>query len=170
MSDVDVIAPVPADSGSITLSTGTELVLQPLKARQFFKLLRIITHGAAPILPTLKFDSGDSTEDWVQKFLAVVLMAIPESEQETLEFIASMIKPAGLIEAKGRRADLSKKDRELNDALWDRVEVDLGNPDLEDLFTIIEAIVRNEGEDLKALGKRLMSLFDLAKKTGQLDK
>lgn len=168
MSDVDVIAPVPEDDGTITLSTGTELILQPLKARQFFKLLRIITHGAAPILPSLQFDPDATTEEWVQKFLAVVMMAIPESEQETLEFIASMIKPAGLIEAKGRKGQLSKKDQELNDALWDQVEVDLGNPELEDLFTIIEAIVRNEAEDLKALGKRLMALFDLAKKTGQL--
>jgi hypothetical protein len=168
MSDVDVIDPVPEDEGTLTLSTGTELVLQPLKARQFFKLLKIVTRGAAPILPSLQFDAEASTEEWVQKFLAVIFMAIPESEQETLEFIASMIKPAGLIEPKGRKAILNKKEQELNDALWDRVEADLGNPELEDLFTIIEAIVRNEGEDLKALGKRLMSLFDLAKKTGQL--
>jgi len=163
MSEIDTLVPVPED-GKITLSTGTVLVLQPLKARQFFKLLRIVTHGAAPVLPTLQFNADDSTEEWVQKFLAVVLMALPESDQETLEFIASMVKPDGLIE--GRK--LNKADEQRNDALWDAVEKDLNNPELEDLLTIIEAIVRNEAEDLKALGKRLMSMLELAKKTGQL--
>lgn len=164
MSDIDVIEPVPADDGFVTLTTGTVLVLQPLKARQFFKLLKIVTRGAGPILPSLQFSSDDTTEQWVQKFLAVIMMAIPESEQETLEFIASMVKPAGLIEGRA----LNKQDKERNDELWDAVERDLGNPELEDLLTVIEAIVNAEGEDLKALGKRLMSMFELAKKTGQL--
>ena len=164
MTDVDVLVPVPEDEGKLTLSTGTVLVLQPLKARQFFKLLRIVTHGAAPLLPTITIGPDDTTEEWVQRFLAIIFMAIPESEQETLEFIASMIKPYGLIE--GRK--LNKQDQERNDELWDSIEKDLGNPELEDLFTIIEAIVKAEAEDLKALGKRLMKLLDLAKKTGQL--
>jgi hypothetical protein len=164
MSEVDVIAPVPEDAGNITLESGTVLVLQPLKARQFFKLLRIVTHGAAPILPSLSFDQGDSVEQWTQKFLAVIFMAIPESEQETLEFVASMVKPYGLIE--GRK--LGKDDTERNDELWDSLEKDLSNPELEDLFTIIEAIVKAEAEDLKALGKRLMGMFEMAKKTGQV--
>lgn len=164
MSDVDVIQPVPEDSRNIVLSTGTVLILQDLKARQFFKLLRIITHGAAPILPSLKLSSDTSVEEWSQQFLAVIMMAIPESEQETIEFIASMIKPAGLIEGRA----LTRADKERNDELWENVERDLSNPELDDMVTIIEAIVRNEGDDLKALGKRLMGMFQLAQKTGQL--
>jgi hypothetical protein len=126
--------------------------------------LKIITRGAAPIIPNLKVDGDTTAEEWTQQFLAVVMLAIPESEQETIEFIASMIKPAGLIEGRA----LNKADKERNDALWDAVEKDLGNPELEDLVTIIEAIVKNEAEDLKALGKRLMGMFELARKTGQL--
>lgn len=166
MADVDVIQPVPEDSRQITLSSGTVLLLQDLKARQFFKLLRIITHGAAPILPSLKLSADTAVEEWSQQFLAVIMMAIPESEQETIEFIASMIKPAGLIEGRA----LTRADKERNDELWEAVERDLGNPELDDLVTIIEAIVKNEGEDLKALGKRLMGMFQLASKTGQLNK
>jgi hypothetical protein len=164
MSDIDVIEPVPVDSRRVVLSTGTVLVLQELKARQFFKLLKIVTRGAAPIIPNLKVTSDSTVEEWTQQFLAVVMLALPESEQETLEFIASMIKPEGLIEGRA----LNKADKERNDALWDAVERDLGNPELDDLVTIIEAIIKNEGEDLKALGKRLMGMFQLATKTGQL--
>lgn len=168
MSDIDVIQPVPENSRAITLASGTELILQDLKARQFFKLLRIVTHGAAPILPSLRMNADASVEEWTQQFLAVVMMAIPESEQETIEFIASMIKPAGLIEAPPSRRKLSDEEKKINDALWDAVERDLANPELEDLVTIIEAIVRNEGDDLRALGKRLMGMFQLASKTGQI--
>lgn len=168
MSDVDVIQPVPENSREITLVSGTELVLQDLRARQFFKLLRIITHGAAPLLPSLNL-SGDTTpEEWTQQFLAIIMMAIPESEQETIEFIASMIKPAGLVELGPLKRKLSEEEKKINDNLWDAVERDLSNPELEDLVTIIEAIVKNEAEDLKALGKRLQGMFKLAAKTGQL--
>ena len=167
MSDVDVIQPVPENSRRIELSSGTVLILQELRARQFFKLLKIITHGAAPIIPSLKMD-GSSVEEWTQQFLAVIMMAIPESEQETIEFIASMIKPEGLIETGPLKRKLSDEETKLNDALWDAVERDLSNPKLEDMVEIIEAIVRNEAEDLKALGKRLMGMFKLAEKTGQL--
>src|SRR6188508_431785 len=136
MSDVNVISPSPEENTVVTLSTGVDLVIQPLRARQFFKLLRVITHGAAPILPTLLDGSADSTtEEWVQKFLAVVFMAIPESDQEALEFIASMVKPAGLIESK--RKKLTKDEEKINDDLWDAVEKDLNNPELEDLLTIV---------------------------------
>lgn len=168
MSETDVLSPTPEDYTQVVLKSGVELVLQPLKARQFFKLLRVITHGAAPILPTLLDGSAEaSTEEWVQKFLAVVFMAIPESDQEALEFIASMVKPAGLIE-KGAKKKLSADEEKINDALWDAVEKDLNNPELEDLLSIIEAIIRNEAEDLKALGKRLRGMMEMARKTGQL--
>jgi hypothetical protein len=168
MSDIDVIEPVPVDSRRVVLSTGTVLILQELRARQFFKLLKIITRGAAPVIPNLQVDGNSSVEEWTQQFLAVVMLAIPESEQETLEFIASMIKPEGLIETSPFRRKLSEEEKKINDALWDAIEVDLSNPNLDDLVTIIEAIVKNEGEDLKALGKRLMGMFQLAAKTGQL--
>lgn len=172
MSDTNVLSPTPDDNPTITLSSGVELILQPLKARQFFKLLRVITHGAAPILPTLLDGASESTtEEWVQKFLAVVFMALPESDQEALEFIASMVKPAGLIEKKGpgaKKRKLTDDEEKINDQLWEAVEVELNNPEMEDLVTIIEAIVKNEAEDLKALGKRLKGMLEMARKTGQI--
>lgn len=163
MSDVDVLAPEPVDR-VVELSTGNTVIIQPLKARQFFKLLKIVTRGATPLLQNFTLDANEGEEVWVQKFAAVVLLSIPESDQETLEFVASMVKPEGLVEGK----NLNKKDRELNEALWDKIEQDLNNPELEDLITIIERIIQLEADDLKALGKRLKSLFDVAKKTGQV--
>ena len=45
---------------------------------------------------------------------------------------------------------------------------ELNNPELEDLLDLAEAIVRQEAPEIQALGKRVASLLELAKKTGQL--
>jgi ribosomal 50S subunit-associated protein YjgA (DUF615 family) len=35
--------------------------------------------------------------------------------------------------------------------------------------TVVEAVVRREAPDIKALGQRLIKLFELAQKTGQTE-
>jgi len=160
-SDIEVIV----DEGDVvTLSTGTQVVLQPLKARQFFKLLRIITHGAGGMLLNVKFSPEDTPEEFGGKLIALVGFAIPDAEEEVIDFLLSMARPVG--EKAGRRLskDEIAENKRLNDELFD----ELYNPELEDLVTLVEAIVKREAEDLQALGKRLMAMFDLAKKTGQV--
>jgi len=160
-TDIEVIT---AEGDTVTLASGTEVVIQPLKARQFFKLLRIITHGAGGMLLNVKFSPDDNPEEFGAKLLALVGFAIPDADEEVIDFLLSMVKPAG--EKTGRT--LNKQDREANKALVDQLVEELYNPELEDLVTLIEAIVLREAEDLQALGKRLMKMFDLAKKTGQI--
>lgn len=159
MSDVEVIL---GEEQLIGLASGTKVILGRLKARQFFKLLRIVTHGAAPILPNLQFNS--SLDEFTQQLLTMVLFSIPDAEDEVIEFVASMVKPIGLREGRS----LNKQDREFNNDLWSKLSEELYNPELEDLMTIVEAIVRNESEDLQALGKRLAGLFKMAQKMGQV--
>ena len=45
---------------------------------------------------------------------------------------------------------------------------ELNNPELGDLMDLAEAIVQQEAPEIQALGKRVASLLELAKKTGQL--
>jgi hypothetical protein len=160
-TDVDVIV---SEGDNVVLSSGTQVNIQPLKARQFFKLLRIITHGAGGMILNLKFSGEDTPEEFGAKLLALVGFAIPDAEDEVIDFILSMVKPVG--EKTGRT--LNKQDREHNKELIDNLIEELYNPELEDLVTIVEAVVTREAEDLQALGKRLMAMFDLAKKTGQV--
>jgi hypothetical protein len=160
-TDVDVIV---AEGDSVALASGTQVVIQPLKARQFFKLLRIITHGAGGMLLNVKFGPDDSPEEFGAKLLALVGFAIPDAEEEVIDFLLAMVKPAD--EKTGRA--LSKQDKDHNKRVSEELFEELYNPELEDLVTLVEAIVKREAEDLQALGKRLMGMFELAKKTGQV--
>ena len=160
-TDVEVIV----DEGdTVALASGTEVVIQPLKARQFFKLLRIITHGAGGMLLNVKFSGDDTPEEFGAKLLALVGFAIPDAEEEVIDFLLAMVTPAG--EKTGRK--LSKEESAENKRLAEELFNELYNPELEDLVTLVEAIVKREAADLQALGKRLMAMFDLAKKTGQI--
>lgn len=165
MSELDALDPVPEQ---LKLSSGTFVLIEDLKARQFFKLLRIVTHGALPNMRDLsifQLDPDTSQDEFGARLLSVMVMSIPDAENETLEFVQSMCKPVGLIE--GRR-QLSKQDLERNADLWTKLLTDLDNPELDDLVTIIEAVVRREAADIQALGKRLAAMFKLAQKTGQV--
>lgn len=161
ISEEDILDPVPE---TYTLSDGTVVAIQDLKTRQFFRLFRIITHGAPAYMEdgiASLFD-GDG-EEIVGRLLAMVVFSIPEAEQETIDFLSSMVKPVGLAEG----SNLSKQAVEKNRELWNDVDDVLNNPELEDTLGIVELIIRREAKDLAALGKRLVSMLEVALKTGQ---
>lgn len=159
--DVEVIV---AEGDIVELSTGFRIKVLPLKSRQFFKLLRIITHGAGGLLMNLSFSGDDTPEAFGAKLLALVGYAIPDAEDEVIDFLLSITQAEGFKE--GRK--LTKEEKASNNDLVEQLLEELDNPELEDLITVIEAIVLRESSDLQALGKRLMGMFDLAKKTGQI--
>lgn len=163
-NEIDKLDPIP---DTVTLESGLQVQLEMLKARQFFKLLRIITHGALPGMQKAGlFDMTDmDTDEFMGRLLSVTVLSIPDAEDETIEFLKSMCYPVGLIERRG----LNKQDVERNTLLWEGLESELENPELGDLVTIIEAIVKREAEDIQALGKRLASMIKLATKTGQIE-
>lgn len=154
--DVEVLAPT---NSQVVLESGTQVEITPLKSRQFFKLLRIITHGM-PIqtLMSIRIDPDDTNEAFAAKMIATLAFAIPEAEDEAIDFINSMVKPVGIIE----RKPLSEDDKERNVELWARVMADLENPSLDDTLTLVEAIIKQEAPNLKSLGKRLSQMFSLA--------
>jgi len=160
-TDVEVIVD---DGNLITLESGTELTLVPLKSRQFFKMLKIITHGAGGMLLNFKFSATDTPEEFGAKLVALLAFAIPDAEDEVFDFLLSMVVPVGTVEGRS----LSKADKAKNEELASNLYEELYNPELGDTLTLIEAIVKREAADLQALGKRLMGMFELAAKTGQI--
>ncbi|MFA7264851.1 MAG: hypothetical protein WC054_00825 [Candidatus Nanopelagicales bacterium] len=151
----------------IELVSGSKVEIQRLKLRQLFRLLRIITRGGAAYIPMLREAmsiSGDEerAEAFGTQLLAIALIALPEAEDEAVEFIMSVVEPDGLTPG----AD--KKQRETNDDLRRKLSEELFNPEPEDAISIIEAVIMREKNDLAALGKRLSAAFTMMTKTGQL--
>jgi hypothetical protein len=149
--DVDALSPEP---DVITLSSGFEVRIEPLKTRGMFKLLKIVTRGGGPILMQMPLNFND-TEVFVGQLLGVIVMAIPEAEDEALEFIRFMTTPVGVDENARSKSPEEEKNREL----FTRLGEELSDPEIDDTISIIEKIVRNEAGDIQALGKRLMAIF-----------
>lgn len=161
MNELDALDSVPQQ---VKLSTGTVVEFEALKARQFFKLLRIVTHSASNMIGQVDGLFSGSGSDAAGRFAAMLIMSIPDSIDETIEFLFSMVKPAGLIDL----PKLDKVQTTHNTQLWQKMVDDLSNPELEDLIDLVEAIFKREKDDLEALGKKLQKLMGLARKTGQL--
>ena len=95
-SELDRIDPEPV---TVKLSTGYEVAIQRLKTRQFFRLLKVLTRGVGPAVVQSGLDFSKDQEAFGQNLLAMTLMAIPEAEQQFIEFLTSMCSPVGLHEA-----------------------------------------------------------------------
>ncbi len=144
--------------------SGTEVKLQELKTRQFFKLLKILTRGAGDLLSSLRLNADDDADVFVKQLIAIVVLSVPEAEEETLEFLISMIQPVGIVSGTNLSKETLANNAELRSALFE----EFSNPELEDVIFLIENIVRREAKDIQSLGKRLAGMLNLAEKTGQL--
>jgi hypothetical protein len=161
-SELDRLDP---QSSTVTISTGFQVEVVRLKTRQFFRLLRVLTHGAGPAVMQAGLNFQDDPEQFASNLVMLVVMSIPDAEQEAIGFIQSMCQPAGLHAAPGKK--LSKQEQEDDDAAWDSFNREMFNPDPADTLDIIEQVIRNEAGELQELGKKLRKLFDLFRKTGQ---
>lgn len=149
--DIDTIASEPT---SLTLESGLEIKVERLKTRALMSLLKILTRGAAEVLGTIRFGNDTSQEEFTGQLIGAVILAIPEAEDETIEFINRMVSPAGVKDGR-----LSKADIQRNVELEMRLRDELKDPELEDLVTIISEIITNEAPHMLALGKRLAVLL-----------
>jgi hypothetical protein len=145
---------------SVTLASGTEVRVLRLKTRQLMKLMRILTTGAGTALAEIQFDADTPTDVIVPQLIALVAFSIPEAEEETIDFVRSMVEPANLI-----HDPRSKPEHEVNADLLSALDAELNNPELDDLMSIIETVAKVEGPHLASLGKRLGALFAARPKT-----
>jgi len=160
-SELDRLDPDPV---VLTLESGLQVEVVRIKTRQFFRLLKVLTHGAGQALIKSSLDFGTDGAEFAQRMMSLVLISIPDAESETIEFVQSMVRPHGL--APGPQSRLTKQQREANEEKWTDLSAELFNPELDDIVTIVEQVVRQEAADIQALGKRLASLLELARKTG----
>jgi hypothetical protein len=161
-SELDRLDPQPV---LCKMSTGFQLEIVRMRTRQFFRLLRVLTHGAGPALMQTGLDFKADSSEFATKLLVLTVMSIPDAESEAVQFLSSMCKPAGIVEKTA--AQLSKQETEANQALWAQFAEEMHNPELEDTIDLIEIIITQEAPELQALGKKLQRVMALFQKTGQ---
>jgi hypothetical protein len=149
--EIDRLDPQPVE---MRLQSGLEFDLEPLKLRQFLRLLRIVSRGAADVLDSTSLDF-ENPQAFVQTFIGLVLFSIPEAEEETVEFLKSMVT----VRNKTGNPDIDS-------IKYAELLSELDNPELEDTITIVQSLIEREAEDIRALGKRLGAMFKVAQKMG----
>lgn len=155
--DIDTIASEPTP---LTLESGFEIKIERLKTRALMALLKILTRGASEVLATLSFSSETSQEDFTGQLIGATILAIPEAEDETVEFIQRMVSPAGIKEGR-----LSKADVQRNAELEAQLRAELDDPELVDLVTIVSEIITAEAPHIRALGNQLGVLLKAFQKS-----
>lgn len=161
LDDIESLDP---RSTPIKLASGSSILVERLRMRQLFKLLRIVSHGAGQALLSTRLNLAEDTqEELAIKLMSLLMLSVPDAEEETIDFIRSVTKPYGLAEGRS----LSKQDRERNDILLRTLFDELDNPEPDDFLSIIEVVVKNEIEDVQALGKRLAATLKMAQKVGE---
>lgn len=147
-SEVDALESDNTPSGEVELTNGLKVQVNRLKTRETMKLLKILTRGASYALSTLDLKSDPA--EFAESLVVSVVFAIPEAEEETIDFIRAMVSPVELIDN-----PKSKAEKEVNQGILDQLEEALSNPELEDLVNIVTAIVQVEAPHIQALGKTL---------------
>jgi len=161
--DLDAFDPAPE---YVDLADGTRVRVLSLKTRQFLRLLRIVTHGAGNYLMRSGLSLQDPLDVFVGKLMGLLVVAVPESEDAVIDFILSIVEPEGLHVASGR--PMSREQLAENEQMFEELRAKLFNPELEDTFSILEAVVQREGNNIQSLGKRLQAMFKIAQRTGQI--
>ena len=142
------------EPAKITLTTGQEVLIERLRTRQLFRLLKVVTRGAAPILSELAFSADTPEDQFASQLLGVILVSVPEAEDEAIEFIRSMVSPLNLVSP-----ERSKDDKQKNLDEWAALNVALVNPELEDTLSIIRHVISTEAPHIQSLGKQLTALL-----------
>jgi hypothetical protein len=161
-SEIDRLDPEPAE---VKLVSGFAVEVVRLRTRQLFRLMRIISRGATPAaMSQLNFgaDDPEGQKEFAGKLLGMIVMAIPDAENEAIGFLQSMTQPAGIIQK--TPAKLNKQESEHNDALFERYGKEMFNPELEDTLSLLEVIIAIEAPEIQALGKKLSHLWKVARK------
>jgi hypothetical protein len=151
--EMDRLDPIPT---TYTFEDGLEVDVERLATRQFFKLLRIVTRGGVDVLQAVRLDPTQGVDVFTENLIALIIFAVPEAEDETIEFLRSMVKPKQVaIPDDTPPGDVGKVAKTLEAQSRRALDAEFRNPGLDDLFGLIEVVIRREAPELKALGKRL---------------
>lgn len=124
--DLEVILPVPGEC----VLDGMECKVKPLKTREFFALMGIITTGLGG--SALQDLSAENSEELQGEIIGAVLVALPISVEPFLTLVKDIVEP------------VRKEDAQ-------RLRMYLDNPAPEDLLNVIDAVIYNERDNLWSL-------------------
>lgn len=153
--DVDTII---SDPTPLVLTSGIEVNVERLKTRQLMRLMKILTRGAGAAVAEMRIGEDTDASEFAGQMVAAIIFSIPEAENETIEFVRSMVSPVGIVSRP------NKEQREANQEIIERLDVEFDNPEPEDLVSVLEQVVTVEAEHLVALGKRLAALLKVQQK------
>lgn len=136
-----------------------DIKVEQLRTRQLFKFLKILTVGAGAALADLSISAETDSSELAQELIAILLISIPEAENEVMEFLNSMIAPVDLIEP-----ERSKDDHAANVEKYTKLYREFNNPLPGDTISLLVRIVQNEAPNLLALGKQIAALLPTAAK------
>lgn len=154
----DVQRLLPDPNLPFALADGTQVVARHLRLREFLSMLKIITRGASMALGSVPLNVND--ENFASSLVSLFIFAIPEAEDEAVDFVRKIVDPAPPQGGWGRDDNARIQAESVLDST-------LANPDLEDMLSIIETVIRKEGPDLRRLGKRLQDAMTFMQRTGQ---
>lgn len=158
-ANVDVSA-ILADPSRITLSNGEEYIVERLRTRGLLRLMKIFTAGAADVLTNVNFSLDMDPQEFAGIFIGSVLFSVPEQEDESLDFLQKMVRPARFISN-----PKTPQEREANANEMAKLQSLLDDPELDDTFTILESIITIEAPNILSLGKRLSALLAVQRKS-----
>ena len=154
--NLDQIEAILADpSAAFELESGFEVRTERIRLRQLLRFLKILTTNATDILSAIRVDSEDDSNGFIGTLLMALAISIPDSENEIVEFVQSLVKPAGLVEGR----DLPPAVKKENDKLRDELYAELSNPSPDDVFEILSRVLIVEGPNLLNLVQKLQFMI-----------
>lgn len=148
-NEIDVLDP---EFAVVELESGLEVRVERLKLRQLMKLVKIITAGGS--LDVLFAMDYEDDADFIRKLLALTISSIPVAEDETFDFIRSLVVPKHYIEKPRTKAE-----REANEVALDDLNAEMANPEISDVITILTVLFRKEAPHISSLGKKIAALL-----------
>lgn len=145
----------------VTLLDGTVINIRPIKMREMFALLKIVTRGAAISMGALPLSMiQDSDDQFLQTITALLINAIPEADQEVCEFLRIVTEP---VAPDGKW----NSDEELRAAEDHLSDLFLINPEIEDVMDILTIVAYRESRDMQRLVKKVESAIKLFQATSK---
>lgn len=165
-ADAEELATILAQPDLITLVSGRQVRVKPLKTRALLSLVGIAVGGVGPKLfdLDLKLDPDEDETVFAAKFAGLLISSALTSHDETLAFLRLVCEPVGLV----TEGKIDKAVKARNQALTAALDAELEDPDPDDTISIIESIARNDGGSMQKWGKRLAGIWRLAERTGQI--
>ncbi len=149
-----------ADPSRIVLSNGAPYIVERLRTRGLLRLMKVFTAGAADVLGQVKFSLDMDPEEFAGIFIGSVLFSLPEQEDEAIDFIKKSVRPVKFISNPA-----TPQEREANANEMAKMLSLLDDPEAEDTFTILEALITIEAPNILSLGKRLSALLAVQRKS-----